>query len=206
MKRQVLFFAALVSFSLIALRLTAQETPAAAAERQEQEERYKRMSADIEDIKTTLQSYEKHLNEQREEIRRLNEELSRVANNKDFATREDFKRLADKIKEVDDKRVADDAKVMLEFQKLGKVISGPSRGIPAVPSPTKPPVDPTPVSEKGYEYTIRSGDHPKVISLALAKQGVKVTIQQIIEANPKVDWTKLKIGQKIFIPAPPPSQ
>jgi LysM repeat protein len=29
---------------------------------------------------------------------------------------------------------------------------------------------------------------------------LKVTSSQIIAANPGVDWTRLKIGQKIFIP------
>jgi LysM repeat protein len=37
---------------------------------------------------------------------------------------------------------------------------------------------------------------------ALQKQGLKVTQKQIMDANPGVNWSKLRIGQKIFIPSP----
>ena len=116
--------------------------------------------------------------------------------------------MAEKIREVDEKRISDNEKLLdkvtTEIGRLGKTLSAPPKSGSSIPSETKPPVEAKPSSEKGYEYTIRSGDHPRVISQALAKQGVKVTIQQIMDANPKVDWTKLRIGQKIFIPAAPP--
>src|SRR5207244_8657878 len=54
----------------ISSKLRSQESPASVAERQEAEERYKRMSAEIEDLKTTIQSYQQRLSEQREEIRK----------------------------------------------------------------------------------------------------------------------------------------
>ena len=196
----------LVSFSALTPSLRAQETGAAAAERQEAEERYKRMTADIEDLKTTVQSLQQRLNEQRTEIRRLNEEIVRLGANKEVVTREDYKHLADKIREVDERRIADNEKLLekvtAEFARLGKSLTTPQK--PALPSPEpakqRETKDPKPVSDKGYEYTIRDRDHPRVISQALAQKGVKVTVQQLIDANPTVDWTKLRIGQKIFIP------
>lgn len=209
MKRQIMIWILLVSFTSWPSRLFAQESPAAAAERQEAEERYKRMSADIEDLKTTLQSCEKRLDEQRTEIRRLSEELAKVGSNKDLATKDDFKHLADKIREVDEKRIADNAKLMenvtSEFARLEKkLLSAPVKPSPPSnpPTPTKPTMEPKTGNEKGYEYTIRANDNPHVIAAALTKQGVKITSKQIIDANPKVDWYKLRIGQKIFIPAP----
>jgi DNA repair exonuclease SbcCD ATPase subunit len=198
----------LVSFSSLPSRLSAQETPAAAAERQEAEERYKRMSADIEDLKTTFQSFQQRLNEQREEIKRLNEELAKVGSTKDLATRDDFKHLADKIREVDERRLADNKamseRLDTEFANLKKILSVPVKpgSSSPPPTPTKPPIEPKTGNERGYEYTIRANDNPHVIAAALAKQGVKITSKQIIDANPKVDWYKLRIGQKIFIPAP----
>lgn len=196
--------ALLVGFSSLPSIGRAQETPADAAARQEAEERYKRMSADIEDLKAALQSYQQRLSEQRDEIRKLSEELARAANNKDLATREDLKHLAEKIKEVDDKRIADNENVMKQFTRLGQTLTAPPKVTPAGPTPNviKPAPDSVKLTtEKGLEYVVRSGDNPKVISVTLAKQGVKVTQKQIIEANPTVVWNKLKIGQKIFIPA-----
>ena len=42
--------------------------------------------------------------------------------------------------------------------------------------------------------------------LAIAKayraQGIKVTTDQILKANPGLDAKNMKVGQKIFIPAP----
>jgi len=38
----------------------------------------------------------------------------------------------------------------------------------------------------------------------LSKQGLKMTQKQIIDANPVVNWNKLRVGQKIFIPAATP--
>jgi len=209
MKRQVILCALLAGFTSAVPQLRAQDTPATVAERQEAEERYKRMSADIEDLKTANQSYQQRLSELREEIRRLTEELARANSNKDkdLATREDLKHLADKIKEVDDKRIADSELIRGEFVRLSKSLSAPApkSSSPPPSSPVKPLVEPkTGVTEKGFEYTIRSGDNPRVIAQALAKQGMKITSKQIIDANPSVDWQKLQIKQKIFIPAPTP--
>ena len=209
MRRKVLFCTLLVNFAFLTAALRAQESATAAAERQEAEERYKRLSADIEDLKSTLQSCQQRLNEQREEIKRLNEELTRATSNKDVITRDDLKRLADKIREVDDKRIADDEKVMAEFAHLRKdLISAPVK--PNVPS-AAPREEKSSAraqktgGDKGYEYTIRAGDNPRVIAQALVKQGMKVTSKQITDANPAVvDWSKLRVGQKIFIPAVQP--
>jgi len=167
------------------------------------------MSADIEKLKENNQALVQRLNELRDEIRRLSEELARANSNKDkdLATREDLKHLADKIKEVDDKRISDNEKTLAEISRLGKTLSAPPKSYSAPPpsSSGKPNVEPkTGVTEKGFEYTIRSGDNPRVIAQALAKQGMKITSQQIIAANPSVDWQKLQIKQKIFIPAPTP--
>jgi Tfp pilus assembly protein FimV len=110
---------------------------------------------------------------------------------------------------VDDKRIADDEKVMAEFAHLRKdLISAPVK--PNVPS-AAPREEKSSAraqktgGDKGYEYTIRAGDNPRVIAQALVKQGMKVTSKQITDANPAVvDWSKLRVGQKIFIPAVQP--
>ena len=204
MKRQAMLCVLLIGFSSLISPVRAQESPAAAAERQEAEERHKRLTADIEDLKTAVQSCQQRLNEQREEIRKLGEEIARAANSKEVATREDFKHLADKLREVDEKRIADNEKMMEkvreEFARLGKVLDHDSAKTQSNPKPPQPKV------ENGYEYIIAQGDTVSGIisKLRQTKQGLKLTQKQIIDANPNVNWNKLRIGQKIFIPATAP--
>jgi LysM repeat protein len=67
---------------------------------------------------------------------------------------------------------------------------------PPVPVPT--PTDPTPQAPTAAgEYTIVKGDNLTTIAL-----NNKVTVRALQEANPGIEPTKLKIGQKIHIPAP----
>jgi TolA-binding protein len=205
MKRN--FFVAGLVAILATLFCNGQESPEAIAARQEAEERYKRLSATVEDLAGANQALEKRLGVLREELGRLREEVSRAHDrNKDAATQESLKQLARAIEEVDQKRLADNDRIVAALAKLEKLISDRSgaapRSNPSAPAPhsSSPPNK----TEKGYEYTIRQNDNPYVIATALKQQGVKVTAQQIIDANPGVQWNKLRIGQKIFIPAPAP--
>ena len=66
--------------------------------------------------------------------------------------------------------------------------------IPPVP-PTTPPVE-TPASAAGSEYVVVKGDSPAKIA---KKNGV--TTKALLAANPGLVPTKLKIGQKLTIPA-----
>ena len=204
MKRQAMLCVLLIGFSSLISPVRAQESPAAAAERQEAEERYKRLTADIEDLKTAVQSCQQRLNEQREEIRKLGEEIARAANSKEVDTREDFKHLADKLREVDEKRIADNEKLMQrvreQLEQTAKALYHDPPKSSSNPQPSPPRV------ENGYEYIIAQGDTVSgiVSKLRQTKQGLKLTQKQIIDANPNVNWNKLRIGQKIFIPAAAP--
>jgi TolA-binding protein len=206
--KRYLFVAGLVA-SLATCLCRAQESPEAIAARQEAEERYKRLSATVEDLVGANQALEKRLSALRDELGRLQREVSRANdNNKDAATQESLKQLARAIEEVDQKRLADNDKIVAALAKLEKLISdrsgSPARSNPSASTPHSNPA-PTPnKTEKGYEYTIRQNDNPHVIAAALKQQGMKITAQQIIDANPGIQWNKLRIGQKIFIPAPAP--
>ena len=48
----------------------------------------------------------------------------------------------------------------------------------------------------------RRGDTLSIIAKAYRDQGIKVTTDQILKANPGLDPKSLKVGQKILIPAP----
>ncbi len=185
----------------------AQDTPAAIAEKQESEERFKTVAAKIENLEETILSHQKRMNGLGEELRALREAITRLNNNAAAAgTQKSLESLAEAIKEVDRKRIADNEKILTalaDFRRgLSEKPTSPVRTNPpgrsSTPTPTVPPGAP----ERGYEYTIQANDHPTTISAKLAKQGFKITARQITDANPGVNWSKLKIGQKIFIPAP----
>lgn len=202
MKRHLFLGTLLAAFGLAALN-AQDNSPAAAAAREDAEARYQRLSSRIDDLEVSFQKFQRDLDKLESDIRGLRDQVSRVADSTSgAANQESIKRLADAIEEVDRKRVKHQENVdsaLREMEKL--IVKGGGAGSRSGSS--RPPANPPDVqgSGKGYDYTIRSGDHPNKIAAALREQkGLKITAAQIIAANPGVDWTKLKIGQKIFIP------
>ena len=131
--------------------------------------------------------------------------------NESAATQESIKRLADKIEEVDKKRRDDNELVLAQLKAIGKGLTKPAAPPkdPAPPTvnpkhdlPVSPPDDKPP--ENGYTYKIKDNDTLVKIAKDLNAQGFKVSQKQIMDANPKVNWTRLRIGQPIFIPQPAP--
>jgi septal ring factor EnvC (AmiA/AmiB activator) len=198
----------LVSLALLLtplLGVHAQDNPAAAAAaREEGEARYQRLNARLDDIETAFQRFRAEREKLESEIRSLRDQVSRLSDNSQgAATQESIKRLADAIEEVDKKRLKDQDNVSSAFRELEKLMAKGGGTAPRVNPPPK--AQPTPKvdggSGKGYEYLIRANDNATKIAAALREQkGLKVTPQQIIDANPGLDWTRLRIGQKIFIP------
>jgi septal ring factor EnvC (AmiA/AmiB activator) len=174
-----------------------QNSPSAVAEREEAQERYKRMSAKIEDLENTIQTYNQQFQKMEAEIHRLQSEVSRLREGgRDSSAKAD---IVEQIKAVDRARIADQENVTKRIAELRKEILG---AVTKAPKSSSGPSTPTPpVTEKGFEYSIRENDTLTRLVVALNKQGVKVTQKQIEQANPKVKWESLQIGQKIFIPA-----
>jgi LysM repeat protein len=54
---------------------------------------------------------------------------------------------------------------------------------------------------QGFEYVVRKGDSLARIAQEFTDVGVSVTPADILEANPGLDRAKLRVGQRIFIPA-----
>jgi LysM repeat protein len=196
-------FLLLLVLSLSHLPLFAQDsnTASAIAEKQEAEERYKRLSADIESLLAANVSLQKKISALDAELQKVREDQARNADHND--TKETVKKLAEAIQEVDKNRETDKKQILKEIADLGKKFSVPptTRSKPVVFEESNPGPD------KGYPYVVQSGDTLLAILADFNSQfkakGMKtVTMNQVVAANPNVDWKKLKIGQKIFIPAP----
>ena len=193
--RRALCFAVL----LICPVAFTQNSPTAVAEREEAQERYKRMSAKIEDLENAVQTYNQQFQKMEQEIHRLRGEIARLREgSRDASATAD---IVEQIKAVDRARLADQDNVVKEFARLRKELLGtftkPTRSNSGGTSSSPPPK----ATEKGLEYSIREGDTLGGLVRALNKQGVKVTQKQVEDANPGVKWNKLQIDQKIFIPA-----
>jgi len=193
----------LIGFLLLITSATrgqnAAAVAAAQAEREAAEERYKRLSSAVDDLLAAQTEQQKRIAALAKEIESLREQMSKPTGN--YASSDELRALTQTVEKINQKREDDKELILREIAKLGKI--GPASSGPRnkTPSPDTPP-GATPDKPKGYKYEIKSGDTLSVIALAYQKQGIKITVDQILKANPKLDAAKLKVGQEIWIPAP----
>jgi hypothetical protein len=196
--------------------VTPASTAAAAAEQQGFDEKFKQLAAEIDTLRDANQLLQAKLSALNEDLQKIRAEQARVAAS--AVGRDDLKPLAQKIDDVDKKRMEDKETISQEIKdsaaRLEKLLAPAADSSPrpsihtpaAVPPSATPPATP-PVAVDGFSYTIKDGDRPRDIVNAynadFKSKGVKtITLQQVIDANPGVDWKRLKIGQKIVIPRP----
>lgn len=191
---------------------------ASIAAKEAADERYKQMTSDMEALQSDNQTLHGKIAALEQEIQTLREAQSHAPDN--TGIQDDLKRLAEKIQEVDKKRLEDkDAiseQIRQSIERIEKMVGGSGAGLSAVPPTPRetkskavdnstdntpaPPVD-------GFTYVIKDGDTLGAIVHAYNEEykskGLKpISIRQAKEANPKVDWNRLKVGQKIVIPKP----
>jgi hypothetical protein len=183
-------------------------TAATIAAKEDAEERYKRLVADLQAVQSDNEALHAKITSMAQEIQSLRDALARPADTS--AIQEDLKHLAQKIEEVDKKRMEDKDAISDEIRKSIERIEAIVKGAPPPPHETRirtqTPQD-SPASDNGYSYTIADGDRLDLIVKAYNKdfksKGLKpITMKQAKDANPNVDWNRLKVGQKIVIPRP----
>lgn len=191
-----------IFFLLVTLALSA--SPLLRAQDAATEERLNKLSGQIENMIETQQALTKQLDRLAKEIENVREQVGKPTGN--YASHEDLKSLAKAIEEVDHKRVQDAEKVRAELLSIRNALLK----TPATTSTKKPgksPAADAPPSDKpeqGFEYTVQSGDTLSTIVQAYKDKNIKVTVEQIKKANPNLDERKMKVGQRLWIPAPKP--
>jgi LysM repeat protein len=121
---------------------------------------------------------------------------------------------------VDESRIADNKHIQEALERLGKGIrelgqvqapirppkggaSNESGGGPAIGgNGARPPGGSGSAVEDGFDYVIKDGDRLDKIVARYREEKIMVTMKAVKDANPKVDWSRLKVGQHIFIPKP----
>jgi LysM repeat protein len=163
-----------------------------------------KLSGQIQDLTDAQVQQGKRLDAIEKEIADLSDKMNQPAAN-NYASADDLKKLAEQVQEIDQKRQDDRDLILKQLEKLGKISASTSH---RSSSETTPPADtdnaaPAPVGpQTGHPYIIASGDTLAAIAKAYRAQGVKVSVKDILAANPGLDPNKLYVGKKIFIPDP----
>lgn len=166
------------------------------------EERFNKLTAQIQDLIEAQAAQNKRIEALAKELQAVQQEQQNkpVAN---YASQEDVKELAAKLKEIDQKRQEDNDHVMATLKNLGKTLSTTKK--PVTVAKEEAGAGTGKVSsgpEKGFEHEVKSGQTLSAIIQAYREQGIKITMKQVLDANPNLKPEKMYVGQKIFIPAP----
>ena len=165
------------------------------------EEQLNKLRGEITALQASNVDLQKRLADVMKELQDVREQATKPTGN--YASAEDLKQLAEKVREVDRKRADDRELILDEIKKLGKTMSAGGGRPPKKPDdPPKGNTENPTVPDKGYEYVIQSGDTLSSVVAAYREKGVKVTVDQVLKANPTLKPESLKVGQKVFIPAP----
>jgi chromosome segregation ATPase len=181
----------------------------AQALQQDTEERLRRVTADIQNLQDTQEVLQKHLEEIRQRMSKLEDELHTIKdeqgrNSGNYVTRDDLRKAFEKFaKEVDDRREADKKVILESIRGLEK--SAPSM-VSDSPKGNSSRHAPEPSDEDTKIYVVKRNDRLKdIIARAnelYAQQGLpKITEEEVRKANPNLtNPNLLRTGQKIRIP------
>jgi LysM repeat protein len=179
-------------------------TQAAWAQDAAVEERLNKINGHVEDLLAAQKLQQERIAELAKELGNIREQAAKPPGN--FASQEEMRKLAEKLQEIDQKRVADNEKILKEIEKLGRAGAVARTERKAPKSQAEPSASAGTIggAEKGFEYVIQSGDTLSTIAQAYREKGIKITSDQILKANPGLKPNSLRVGQKIFIPAAGP--
>ena len=183
----------------------------------EKQDEIKRLSTDVESLIAANAAMQKKISELSDALRHARDEAKGLDKSSSIASiNDDLKRLADKIQEVDKKRQADKELILEQLDKIEKFLKnsgGPGRAGKNISvqesTNSSSAKEAGKVPEKGFEYVVQKNDMLSAIvkeyNAEFKKKGMKtITTQQVVDANPGLNPSKLRYGQKIFIPLPPP--
>lgn len=171
------------------------ERNAAAMEQEENQrvldERLKRMTGQIEGLQMENQRLGTEIENLRRQVESAGQNQSRLMQGQ-------LEELAKRVRALDDARATDRQALLEEIsRKVADLINrrpagGSSTGGSRVTTPTRRPAG---GSETGYEHVVQDGE-----TLSAIAQAYGVKSSAIQQANNISDPTKIRVGQKLFIP------
>jgi LysM repeat protein len=211
-------FAAIFLSSVFAAGALRAADAVTLAAQQEAQDNYKRLTATVEELQNTQLAQQKQISALASELSKLRDEVAR--NNNNASMQDAIRRLNEQILKVDESRITDNKHIQEALERLGKGIrelgqvqppvrpprggsNDSSTGGPAVgANGSRPANGGSNAIEDGFDYVIKDGDRLDKIVARYREEKIMVTMKAVKDANPKVDWSRLKVGQHIFIPKP----
>jgi len=187
-------------------------------------EEFKRLAGEVADLRESNQAQQRRLKELQNQVETLRSALRESTERSgarlgEFATREDLKKMADFIREVDEKRESDKKVILDQIKELGKTLATPPPETTTKPKnrrkseethDSKEPKEAShesaaPIEGEFYEYTVQKNDvFSKLVgdwNATLKEKGKKpVSYDDVKRANPKVNPNRIYEGQKILLP------
>jgi len=208
------YFRHMKRISLLIILLALGTSPTVRGQDPATEERLNKLNGTIADLRESQDALKKHIERMAKEIESLREQLAKPTGN--YASVEDLKALAKSVEEVDRKRIKDFEKVDATLQKIKTMLEGPGSGTKKGPKTSTPDAGSEKAGtekagterpagdDKAFPYVIKKNDTLDAIVQAYKEKNIKVTVDQILKANPGLVPEKMRTGQKIWIPAPQP--
>ena len=203
----------MISIWIGLLTLMAVATPRASAQDAATQQQLDKLSGQIQDLTDAQSAEGKRIDALEKKIADMEEKVNTPSGG-DYASTDDLKKLAGQVQEIDKKREEDNKKILDAIREMAKGgtphikpsnsdDSGPaSTGDTGPASPNPTPTQGQNSNQQGYPYKIESGNTLSAIAKAYQAKGVKVTVKQILAANPGLNPNSLIVGHTIFIPAP----
>jgi hypothetical protein len=184
-------------------------------------EEFRRLQGEVADLRDAKTADQRRISELSRKVEQLQTALRSAEERTtmklgDAITREDLKKVIDRISEVDERRENDRKVILEEFDKLAKALSKP----PISDSPKtrrqtsrdtekekEPEKEAAPVEGTFYPHKVLPnqtfGEIVEWWNGSLKKEGLPtVTTAQIKKANPKLDINRIYVGQEILLPVP----
>lgn len=182
---------------------------AARAQREEAEERYKLLSGKIENALETQELLLRKQDKLQQRINALASELdelkrTQVRAGASSVTQDQLKELVEKLQEIDRKRIADNEHVLTVLRDLQKM---PAVAVPPASDKSSSPTAQQPLGPF-WEYIVKTNDTLKKIVIGYnnapeTRSLARLTVADVLRANPGLNQDKLYVGKKILIPIPP---
>ncbi|MDX1951955.1 MAG: LysM domain-containing protein [Verrucomicrobiota bacterium] len=208
---RVHFFFVLVAVVGLSFVRGQEDNPAVAmAARQAQEERIKSLAGMVEDMRDAYEVQQRRIATLSSELSTLREQLREEYQftREKLVTREDLKKLAEKVQEIDTNREADKKLILKEIQRLIEVAA--STPVPEVKTaPVTPLVEESKPNPDGYyAHIVQKNETLSAIIEAYnnelkGKGKARITLDMVKKANPEINPNRLIVGKEVLIPVPP---
>jgi septal ring factor EnvC (AmiA/AmiB activator) len=182
-------------------------------------EEFRRLQGEVADLRDAKSADQRKISDLSRKVEQLQTALRSAEERTtiklgDAITREDLKKVIDRISEVDERRESDRKIILEEFDKLAKALSKPA----ITESPrtrrqsTRDPEKETEKAPEPFEGTVypHKVEPNQTVSeiiawwnTSLKKEGLPtISYSQVKKANPNLDFNKIRVGQEILLPVP----